>query len=264
VKFTNGGSIEMEVRLAELAPGNGRHLIRISVRDTGIGIPEDRIDRLFQSFSQVDASTSRCYGGTGLGLAICKRLVEMMGGEIRVESRAGQGTTFEFTFSAGTAAGVTAAAEAASSGNFKGLRILLAEDNKVNQIVAMGLLRKMGCQVDLACNGASAICSVAGNSYDIVLMDIHMPGLDGMEASRQIRRMPTDKSCVPIVALTASASNEVRTTCLAAGMNDYLSKPIELEALRRALDRWGHHRNITPDSMGNLGPCTPMPSAEHG
>ena len=104
VKFTHRGSIEMEAHLAEAAPANGRHLIRVSVRDTGIGIPDDRVDRLFQSFSQVDASTSRCYGGTGLGLAISKRLVEMMGGEIRVESRVGEGTTFEFTFSAGTVA----------------------------------------------------------------------------------------------------------------------------------------------------------------
>ena len=117
-------------------------LIRISVRDTGIGIPEDRIDRLFQSFSQVDNSTGRRYGGTGLGLAISQRLVEMMGGEIKVESRLGEGTTFEFTFSAGIAADPEPAAEAASGENCNGLKILVAEDNKVNQMVTMRMLQK--------------------------------------------------------------------------------------------------------------------------
>ena len=240
VKFTPQGSIEMEAQLAAMAPDDGRHLIRISVRDTGLGIPEDRIDRLFQSFSQVDASTSRCYGGTGLGLAISKRLVEMMGGEIRVESRVGEGTTFEFTISAGIAVDDEPATEVVTSGNHTGLRILVVEDNKVNQLVVTRLLHRMGCKVDLACNGEMAIDLVAANSYDIVLMDLHMPELDGMEAAKRIRRMPTTNSCVPIVALTASVSPEVRAACLAAGMNDHLSKPIEIQALRRALDLWGH------------------------
>jgi PAS domain S-box-containing protein len=253
VKFTHRGSVLMDVQLAEMAPPNGRYLIRISVRDTGIGIPEDRIGRLFQSFSQVDASTNRRYGGTGLGLAICKRLVEMMGGDIRVESRAGEGTTFEFTFSAGVAAGAECVAEAARSESLKRLSILVAEDNKVNQIVTVRMLQKMGYQVDLACDGASAISSVEANSYDIVLMDVHMPGVDGLEAARRIRRMPTAQSSVPIVALTASASDEDRSQCLAAGMNDYLSKPIEIHALRQALERWGNGSavDITPDGMGD-------------
>ena len=248
VKFTARGSIEMEAQLAERAPENGRYLIRISVRDTGIGIPEDRINRLFQSFSQVDASTSRCYGGTGLGLAISKRLVQMMGGDIRVESRPGQGTTFEFTFSAGIAGDAKCGAETPDFEIPKGLRILVVEDNKVNQLVAVRLLERMGCQADVAGDGASAISSVAANSYDIVLMDLHMPELDGMEAARRIRRMPNAKSRVPIVALTASASNEARTACLAAGMNDHLSKPIEIQALRRVVARWGQGRaaGITP------------------
>jgi CheY-like chemotaxis protein/anti-sigma regulatory factor (Ser/Thr protein kinase) len=244
VKFTPRGSIEMAVELVELAPVDGRHRIRVSVRDTGIGIPEDRIDRLFQSFSQVDPSTSRCYGGTGLGLAISQRLVEMMGGEIQVESHVGQGSVFAFTFSAGIAGAEVFATGILRAGNPKGLRILVAEDNRVNQLVAVRLLQRMGCQADVACDGTSAIQSVAANSYDIVLMDLHMPEVDGMEATRRIRRLPTAKSCVPIVALTASASQEVRTACLAAGMNDHLAKPIELDALRRVVDRWGHGRAV--------------------
>jgi CheY-like chemotaxis protein len=190
-------------------------------------------------------------------LAISKRLVEMMGGNIRADSREGQGTTFEFTFSAGIASGAEPSTEVASNGNYKGLKVLVAEDNKVNQLVVVRLLQRMGCQADLACDGVSAVASVAANSYDIVLMDLHMPELDGLEATRRIRRMPGAKSCVPIVALTASASHEVRTECLAAGMNDHLSKPIEIQALRRVVDRWGHGRaaSTTPDKVdpGSLG-----------
>jgi PAS domain S-box-containing protein len=263
VKFTHQGSIEMEAQLVEMAPRDGRHLIRISVRDTGIGIPEDRIDRLFQSFSQVDASTSRCYGGTGLGLAISKRLVEMMGGDIRVQSRVGEGTTFECTISAGIAAGAEPATETANSESTKGLKILVAEDNKVNQIVTMRMLQKLGCQAELVCDGATSASRVEANSYDLVMMDVNMPEVDGLEATRRIRRMPAAQSRVPIVALTAAATNEDRAACMAAGMDDYLSKPIELQALRRALDRWGHGRatGITSDGMEQSGSCAPASSA---
>jgi PAS domain S-box-containing protein len=257
VKFTQAGSIEMEARLAETPLRNGRQMIRISVRDTGIGIPEHKLGRLFQSFSQVDASTSRCYGGSGLGLAISKRLVEMMGGEIQVESRVGEGATFEFTFAAGTALATEPATEAKSSGSLKGLKILVAEDNAINQTVLMRMLQKMGCQPDLACDGASAIRCVAAHSFDVVLMDLNMPVIDGLEATRRIRKMPSAQGCVPIVALTASATNQDRSACLAAGMDDYLSKPIEIRSLREALDRWGHGRSAgtTADGAENLGLC---------
>jgi CheY-like chemotaxis protein len=123
------------------------------------------------------------------------------------------------------------------------LKILVAEDNKVNQLVILRMLQKMGCQPDLACDGPSAVRMVEANSYDVVLMDLHMPGVDGLEATRQIRRMPAARSCIPIVALTASASSEDRSRCLAAGMNDYLTKPMGLQALRRALDRWGRSQS---------------------
>jgi PAS domain S-box-containing protein len=250
VKFTHQGSIEMEVGLVEAASSDGRYLIRVSLRDTGIGIPEDRIGRLFQSFSQVDASTSRCYGGTGLGLAICKRLVDLMGGDISVASRPGEGTTIAFTFSAGVAANGAPAAEPVRAGPADALQILVAEDNKVNQMVTLRMLQKMGCEVELASNGAAAVHRVAAKRYDVVLMDVNMPEVDGLEATRQIRQMPAGQSGIPIVALTASATKEDRDACLAAGMNDYLSKPIELQSLRRALDRWGRPSMATHESGG--------------
>ncbi len=263
VKFTHQGSIEMEAHLAEPHPRDGKHLIRISVRDSGIGIPEDRIDRLFRSFSQVDASTSRSYGGTGLGLAISQRLVNMMGGDIRVKSRPGEGSTFEFTITAGIAAAAEPDAALTSRADFKGLKVLVAEDNKVNQIVTMRMLQRMGCKTELASDGASAISHIEANSYDVVLMDVNMPEVDGLEATRRIRRLPTAQSCVPIVALTASATNEDRNACMAAGMDDYLSKPIEIRALRRALERWGHPRvtGIAPDGIDIPEPCPPKLSA---
>jgi PAS domain S-box-containing protein len=241
VKFTHHGSIELEAHLVEPAPPNGRYLIRVLVRDTGIGIPEDRIGRLFHSFSQVDAATTRSYGGTGLGLAISHNLVEMMGGAMRVESKVGVGTTFEFTFTAGVAEDTKPVAAEAVRKDFTGLKVLVAEDNLINQMVTSRMLQKMGCHVDVAADGASAVRSVENQQYDIVLMDLLMPEVDGLEASRRIRSLAGASSTIPIVALTASASEEIRSQCLAAGMNDFLSKPMELDAVRRALDQWCQH-----------------------
>jgi PAS domain S-box-containing protein len=238
VKFTRRGSIEMEAHLVEPAPLHGRHVIRVLVRDTGIGIPEDRIGRLFQSFSQVDSATNRSFGGTGLGLAISRRLVEMMGGAIGVESTVGVGTTFEFTFTAGAAAAPEPVAAETVTRDFTGLRVLVAEDNRINQMVTTRMLQKIGCHVDLAADGAAAVRYMENRHYDIVLMDLLMPEVDGAEAARRIRHLDGARSSIPIVALTASASAETRLQCLEAGMNDFLSKPMELDALRHALDRW--------------------------
>jgi PAS domain S-box-containing protein len=243
LKFTSHGSIQMEAYLVEAAPPHGRHAIRVLVRDSGIGIPEDRIGRLFQSFSQVDSATNRTYGGTGLGLAISRRLVEAMGGAIRVESKLGEGSTFEFTFTAGVSGVPQPVAEETIDTDFTGLKVLVAEDNRINQMVTTRMLQKMGCQVDLAVDGASAARSVERKQYDLVLMDLLMPEVDGLEAARRIRRMGGAHSTVPILALTASASPEVRVQCLEAGMNDFLSKPIDLKALRRGLDR-GRRRHV--------------------
>jgi len=259
VKFTHQGIIRMEAHLVERAPDDGKHLIRVLVRDTGIGIPEARLDRLFHSFSQVDASTNRCYGGTGLGLAISKRLAELMGGDIRVESREGEGTTFELILPIRIAADREPAAETVMSEDLIGLKILVAEDNKVNQMVAQRMVEKLGCEADVVCDGALAIDHVGANAYDVVLMDVHMPVVDGLEATRQIRTMHSPGCDVPIVALTASASREDRSACMEAGMNDYLVKPIEIQALQRALNRWGHHRSPAP-ALEALGHDAGVPS----
>jgi len=236
-KFTQRGMIQMEARLVEPAPLGGRHVIRVLVRDTGIGIPEDRMGRLFESFSQVDAATNRRYGGTGLGLAISRRLVEMMGGAIHVESRVGVGSTFEFTFTAGIAGESQPPAEPISI-DVGDLRILVAEDNRINQLVTSRMLQKLGCHVDVADNGAAAVDAVRNQPYDIILMDLLMPEVDGFDAARSIRRMSQPAASTPILALTASVSDEVRSQCLEAGMNDVLSKPIELASLRLALNCW--------------------------
>ena len=211
------------------------------MRDTGIGIPEEGIDRLFQSFTQVDASTNRCYGGTGLGLAISRRLVEMMGGAIGVKSQVGMGAMFEFTFTPAATDEAAPSPTRLSDEHFGGVEVLVAEDNGINQKVIVRILEKMGCGVELASDGASAIRCLQDKPCDLVFMDLSMPGMDGIEATKRIRAIGGPLSAVPIVALTASASTEVRAKCLAAGMNDFLGKPVEFEAVRRAVERWRRH-----------------------
>ncbi|HEY7302803.1 MAG TPA: response regulator [Bryobacteraceae bacterium] len=237
VKFTDGGSIEISVAAKEEKLDPEACRLAIAVTDTGIGIPADRIDRLFQSFSQVDASTNRRFGGTGLGLAICKRLVEMMGGEIGAASEYGTGTTLAFTIPLGISkpaaqAGGDIPACAASR------RILVVEDNSINRVVIQRMLERLGHRVEMATDGDTAIRRVQEIQYDLLLMDVNMPGLDGLQATRQIRALPAVQANVPIIALTASAMVNDRRDCLDAGMNDYLSKPISMDALRIVIDRW--------------------------
>lgn len=247
LKFTNAGEVVLSARLepveaaragAELA-GTGRpdetaHSIAIEVRDTGIGIAPDQLPRLFSSFQQADASISRRFGGTGLGLAISKLLVELMGGTIRVESRLGEGTRFGFTVLMGhaqePAAPRTGPPTTVAAG--RQLRVLIAEDNVVNQKVALMLLRKLGVKADLAADGAEAIAAAEGKRYDLVLMDVQMPEVDGLAATREIRsRLPADRQPV-IFGLTAHATTEYRDICLAAGMDGYLTKPLDRAKLR--------------------------------
>jgi CheY-like chemotaxis protein len=203
------------------------------------------MDRLFQSFSQVDASTSRRFGGTGLGLAISKRLIEMMEGSIDVSSRLGVGTTFLLTIPAGIAEAETAAGSKADA-QTSSRRVLVVEDNPVNCLVIRRMLEKLGHVVDLVTDGDTAVRRVQETNCSLVLMDVHMPGLDGLQATQQIRSLLTDRAKIPIIALTASALVDDRQACLEAGMDDHLSKPISIEALRSVIDRW------TLDSaMGN-------------
>jgi CheY-like chemotaxis protein len=213
--------------------------VRFEVRDTGIGIPTEEIDRLFQPFVQSDSSTTRRYGGSGLGLAIARRLVELMGGKIGATSVPGQGSTFWFTasFEPGTKIEQTAPAakEAAS-----GARVLLVEDNAINRKVASLHLARLGCQVEAATSGQEAISALQRSDFDLVLMDCEMPEMDGYEATRRIRstnsgvRQPT----IPIVALTANAMPADRDRCLEAGMNAFLPKPFRSEGLLEILQKW--------------------------
>ncbi|MCB1733832.1 MAG: PAS domain S-box protein [Gammaproteobacteria bacterium] len=247
VKFTEKGAIALRVACAA-AQGVKAHL-RIEVQDSGIGIDEHARERLFRAFSQADGSTTRRYGGTGLGLTISKRLTELMGGELDFESVPGQGSIFRIDLdlplgevgSKPSQAVPGEAPKAASS--TAGKRILLVEDVLTNRMVALAMLKPHGVEVDQAENGAEAVAMAAVADYDLILMDVRMPVLDGLAATRQIREAEMDANAhVPIIALTANATVEDRDVCLAAGMDDFLSKPLTREALADALGRWLQNR----------------------
>jgi signal transduction histidine kinase/DNA-binding response OmpR family regulator len=247
VKFTMEGAIQ--VRVTNEAPPGAEVLLRFEVQDSGIGVPADRQERLFVPFTQVDASTTRNFGGTGLGLAICRRLAETMGGEIGCESEVGRGSTFWFTIP--TEASVATAPEGgyAEFGRTKTgtfvfdselaqrvpLRILVAEDNPVNQKLASYLLERLGYRPEVVGNGREAVIAVNRQPYDVILMDLQMPEMDGLEASRQIlRSIPLEERPV-IIAVTANTMPGDRERCIRAGMNHYVGKPIRAEELKLAL-----------------------------
>jgi len=246
VKFTREGQVTVDIRREE---ARGEEIVlRCTIRDTGIGIPADRLGSLFTAFTQVDGSVTRQYGGTGLGLAISRQLIELMGGAIGVESALGCGSTFWFTvaLSRGTDYPAPAAPVPASAGartrrveERASRRILLVEDNVTNQVLALALLKKHGFRADVAGNGCEAIEALARADYDLVLMDCQMPEMDGFEATRRIRGdAPVRNPRVPIIAMTANAMQGDRELCLAAGMNDYLAKPIQSGQLAVVLDCW--------------------------
>lgn len=241
VKFTERGEIEVRCEADGLDHDRTRCQIHISVRDTGIGIPLETQKKLFQPFSQADASTSRKYGGNGLGLAISKRLVELMDGRIWVESIANTGSTFHFTFPAEVSAlpakkaSLTPADLDHPKPNWE-RSILLAEDNMVNQRMAILMLNKLGYHADTVTNGQEVLDALVQKNYDLILMDVQMPEMDGLEATREIRRR-WPSSGPKIVALTAHAIAGDRERCLDAGMDDYLCKPINIEGLKAALER---------------------------
>ena len=238
VKFTERGSVTVTLTLA--GSDAQRVLLRCAVSDTGEGIPPDRLSALFKPFSQVDASTTRRYGGTGLGLSIVKRLAELLGGEVGVESREGSGSTFWFTASFEVQAAqpvetAPAAVAAAADPMRSERRILLVEDNAVNEKVATRFLQKLGYPVDVARNGREAVDAWASGYYDLILMDCQMPVLDGYEATREIRAREQATQRIPIVALTANAMKDDDLKCKAAGMDDHLSKPLDREQLAHCL-----------------------------
>ncbi len=236
LKFTASGEVVLSV-----SKGDGDEL-RFALRDTGIGLSAEGMAKLFVSFSQADSSTTRKYGGTGLGLVIAKRLAELMGGVMSVTSEGlGHGCVFSFSIRApafaplvGNAMGPKPGLDARMAERHP-LRILLAEDNAVNQKLALRLLSQMGYRADVACNGIEAIECVERQTYDVVLMDVQMPEMDGLEASRQITARWSVQQRPRIVAMTANAMQGDRELCLAAGMDDYVSKPIRVEALVEAL-----------------------------
>jgi PAS domain S-box-containing protein len=241
VKFTESGTVTLTATAVATDAGL---TLKVAIKDTGIGIPADRLDKLFQSFSQADASVSRKYGGTGLGLAISKRLVERMGGTISVESEVGVGSTFWFELPVTAASAdeveggsrifeaerVAAALETIEKLG-RPLRVLVAEDNATNQLVARSVLLKYGIVPDFVGDGIEAIDAVRQRPYDVVLMDVHMPEMDGLDATRAIRSMKSDRAQVPIIALTANAFTQDIERCRAAGMNGHIGKPFRKEDL---------------------------------
>jgi signal transduction histidine kinase/ActR/RegA family two-component response regulator len=244
IKFTQEGGITIRATHRPIA--EGRVEIRFEVTDTGMGIPADRHKEIFNKFAQADTTTTRKFGGTGLGLAICKQLVEMMDGAIGVKSAPGQGSTFWFTVPC-EIGDPNAIGEADDSWNFEEQtssagraqrRVLVAEDNIVNQEIVSQILKNAGFAVDLVANGLEAVAAVRQFSYDVVLMDVHMPEMDGIEATQKIRQLPGTASQVPIIALTADAMDEDRAKMLKAGMNDHAAKPIKPKQLFSLIERF--------------------------
>ena len=239
LKFTRAGSVAVEVTATRR---EGKLLLRFEIRDAGIGIPADRVDSLFKPFSQVDASTTRRYGGTGLGLSIVKRLAELMGGGVGVQSQTGKGSTFWFT-----AAVEEATVQQSEDRSYKPVvharatcaaRILIAEDNLVNEKVALRVLQQLGYTADAVRDGRATVEAWGSGNYDLILMDCQMPEMDGYEATREIRRREQPGQHIPIIALTAHAMKDDDLKCKAAGMDSYLTKPLDRVLLERCLEQY--------------------------
>lgn len=255
VKFTNQGTVTLRMRQINM---RNEIWLRVEVQDTGIGISEAGREKLFRPFSQVDASISRQYGGTGLGLTICKEIIDRFGGRIGVESATGLGSQFWFEVPVRPAEDAPQAVEAKpASNNFiaRSLKILVAEDNKVNQQVIIGYLHHLGQNVTLAENGLVAVQKAQEAPFDLVLMDMQMPVMDGIEAARNLRASHGPSRAAPIIALTANASEQDREACLQAGMNGFRSKPITLAALSALLQQ-------TIETLEAAEPVAPAETSE--
>jgi signal transduction histidine kinase len=245
IKFTAVGSVTVHARLRPL-PESGFEA-HFCVSDTGVGIPREKQAAIFEAFNQADASTTRRYGGTGLGLAICRRLVHLMGGRIWLESKGGEGTEFHFTVHLHAAmddglntqeSGSQRVAVPAGSPGTRPLQILLVEDHPVNQKLVITLLTKWGHTVVLAQNGQEAVDLFPGKSWDLILMDMQMPVMNGLDATRIIRTKEQAGQHVPIIAMTANAMDADRVACLNAGMDEHMPKPFKIETLQTLLAKW--------------------------
>jgi CheY-like chemotaxis protein len=270
IKFTPKGAVGLRASLD--AEDASRATVRFAISDTGIGVaPERRLPALFAPFEQADGSATRRYGGTGLGLAIARQLADLMGGRTGADSRPGQGSTFWFTavFEKQGAAALPAAPPPSATSApppaplptpavSLGGRVLVAEDNPLNQTVALFVLQRLGCQADIVANGEEALRALRRTSYDLVFMDCQMPGIDGLQATRVIRSGQSGvlQPDVPIIAMTAHAMRCDREECLAAGMNDYLAKPFHPEELASILKKWKKHSAAPAASEPSAPPPT--------
>jgi signal transduction histidine kinase/ActR/RegA family two-component response regulator len=238
IKFTDEGSVSVHVSATDIR--EGMQLVTFKVKDTGIGIGEEALSQLFKPFSQVNNTALRKYGGTGLGLSICKKLVEMMGGKIWVESKEAEGSVFSFSVPlAANAVGMVNEEEESPNENYRyqPIEILLAEDNKMNQMIAKKIFSKIGYQIDIADNGKIAVDMMSQKRYELVFMDIQMPEMDGLEASGQILKKYGEKA-PPIIAMTANVLSEDEIRCKQAGMKDFISKPFTIERLEKVIQKW--------------------------
>ncbi|HTB83189.1 MAG TPA: response regulator [Candidatus Sulfotelmatobacter sp.] len=242
IKFTEHGEVAVE-----LSNRGGSGEVHFDVRDSGIGLSEESRQKLFQPFTQADASTTRKFGGTGLGLAICRKLVELMGGTIEVASTEGKGSTFSFNvhlekcLASGSVStpGPAGAPAPKRPGGGPVMRVLLVEDNLVNQMVSTHQLRKLRCEIEIANNGVEALAAWQRGAHDLIFMDCQMPEMDGFEATRKIRALEKERSLapIPIIAMTAAAMEGDRESCLQAGMDDYISKPVKISEIEKLLKR---------------------------
>jgi len=252
IKFTKHGGVRIAVSLRPEPVDNLETVVlHWSVQDTGIGLTPEQQGQLFRAYAQADPSTARRFGGTGLGLMICRQLVELMGGTITVNSRVGHGSTFVYTTNLLPAihrdptASSLSTDQCGAGEQVRGLRVLVADDNEINQVVACKFLQKLGCQVEVARTGCEAVDAITRTAYDVVLMDCEMPEMDGYEAAREVRRREEGTlNHLPIMALTGHESDEDAQKCRQAGMDKVVTKPLTLSALRANLQELLRHADF--------------------